>query len=263
MLLCLDVGNSQVFGGLFDKQNHLVMRFRMSSKSQTSDEFAIFLVQVLRENHFEPKDVKHIAISSVVPHFDYSIRAACIKYFSITPFFVHSGMKSPLNIQYVQSRELGADRIANAIAALDMYPQQNLIIIDFGTAMTFCAIDKNAAFLGGAIFPGMRLLVDTLAKNTAKLPVVEVIAVEEAVAKTTVTGIQSGIFFGTLGACRELIATFRKEVFNHEQVKIIATGGFSGLFEKSGIYDVHVPDLILHGIRIAAKDNGIYLHPKK
>lgn len=259
MLLCLDVGNTQVFGGLFD--NHqLLMRFRMSSKAQTSDEFAIFLIQVLRENQIEPDKVKHIAISSVVPHLDYSIRAACIKYFTITPFFIQSSIKTQLNIQYIQARELGADRIANAIAAIHMYPNQNLMIIDFGTAMTFCAINKENIYLGGAIFPGMRLLVDTLAKNTAKLPVVEVLPMEKAVAKTTVTGIQSGIYYGTLGACKELIQAFRQEVFLNEDMLIIATGGFSGLFEKKGIYDVHIPDLILHGIRIAAQDNQILPH---
>ena len=255
MLLCLDVGNSHIFGGLFDEKSHLVMRFRMSSKSQTSDEFAIFLIQVLKENQIEPKKVKKIAISSVVPHLDYSIRAACIKYFSITPFFVQAHIKSALDIQYVQARELGADRIASAIAAIDMYPNQNLIIIDFGTAMTFCAINDQNIYLGGSIFPGMRLLVDTLAKNTAKLPVVEVVPIDHAVAKTTVTGIQSGIYFGTLGACRELIAHYRQEVFKNKEVKIIASGGFSGLFEKTGIYDVHVPDLILYGIKKAAHDN--------
>lgn len=258
MLLCLDVGNTQIFGGLFDKHQKLVMRFRLSSKSQTSDEFAIFLIQVLKENHIQPQDVKHIAISSVVPHLDYSIRAACIKYFSITPFFIHSQIKTVLDIRYIQARELGADRIANAIAAINMFPQQNLIIIDFGTAMTFCAINEKGVYLGGSIFPGMRLLVDTLAKNTAKLPVVEVIPMDEAVAKTTVKGIQSGIYFGTLGACRELIHHYRQEVFENQTVKIIATGGFSGLFEKSGIYDVHVPDLILFGIKKSAQDNDVF-----
>lgn len=255
MLLCLDVGNTQIFGGLFDAHHQLNMRFRLSSKSQTSDEFAIFLIQVLKENQIQPKEVKKIAISSVVPHLDYSIRAACIKYFSITPFFIHSQMKTTLDIQYIQARELGADRIANAIAAIEMFPKENIIIIDFGTAMTFCAINDNSVYLGGSIFPGMRLLVDTLAKNTAKLPVVEVIPMSHAVAKTTVTGIQSGIYFGTLGACRELIKHYREEVFHHQPVKIIATGGFSGLFEKTGIYDEHVPDLILHGIRLGAKEN--------
>lgn len=258
MLLCLDVGNTQIFGGLFDEHQKLSMRFRLSSKSQTSDEFAIFLIQVLKENNIQPKDVKHIAISSVVPHLDYSIRAACIKYFSISPFFIHSQMKTALDIQYIQARELGADRIANAIAAIEMFPNENLIIIDFGTAMTFCAINDKHVYLGGSIFPGMRLLVDTLAKNTAKLPVVEVVPMTQAVAKTTVTGIQSGIYFGTLGACRELIKHYHEEVFHHQSVKIIATGGFSGLFEKSGIYDVHVPDLILHGIRLGAKDNDVF-----
>lgn len=258
MLLCLDVGNSHIFGGVFNLNKEILVRFRLSSKSQTSDEFAVSLCQILRENDINPSVVTKIAISSVVPHLEYSLRSACIKYFAITPFFISDDMNLPIDIQYVQSRELGADRIANAIAARDLYPQQNLIIIDFGTAITLCAINQKGEYLGGSIFPGMRLLADSLARNTAKLPVVEVLEILEPVATTTVTGIQSGIFFGTLGACREMVSMFKKSKFYGQELKIIATGGFSGIFEKHQLYDVHVPDLILNGIRLAAELNAYF-----
>lgn len=257
MLLCLDVGNSQVFGGLFSRQKELVFRFRLSSKSNTSDEFGIFLSQVLRENQIDPKQVTKISICSVVPDLDYSLRSACIKYFSVNPFFIQSGIQSPVLVDYANASELGADRLANAIAATTLYPNQNLIVIDFGTAITFCAINQKNVYLGGAIYPGLRLLVDTLARNTAKLPVVEVVPVEQAVATTTVQGIQSGIFFGTLGACKEMIKLFREQTFKEQPVKVLATGGFSVLFEKYGIYDAHLPDLILYGIQMATDLNAV------
>lgn len=255
MLLCLDVGNSQIFGGLFNSQDELVLRFRLSSKAHSSDEFGIFLLQVLRENTVEPQHVNRIAISSVVPHLDYSLRSACVKYFSVNPFFIQHDIKMKLNLDYENAAELGADRIANSIAATHLFPQQNLIVIDFGTAITFCAIDAKHRYLGGAIFPGLRLLVESLAKNTAKLPIVEVVAIENAVATKTVQGIQSGIFFGCLGVCKELIAQYKQQAFAKQKVKVLATGGFSSLFEKQGIYDHHLPNLILDGIRIAANTN--------
>ena len=255
MLLCLDVGNSHIFGGLFNEDASVKMSFRITSKAHTSDEFAIFLLQVLRENQINPSLISKICICSVVPHLDYSLRAACIKYFSIHPFFISSEMKTGLVLQYAKARELGADRLANAIAAIELFPNENVIILDFGTAITLCAIDAHKNYLGGSIFPGLRLLVESLAKNTAKLPIVDVVNVKNPVAKTTVAGIQSGIFYGTLGACREMIEQYRAHCFKDEGVKVIATGGFSGLFEKSKLYDVLVPNLILQGMYLAVKNN--------
>lgn len=255
MLLCLDVGNSQIFGGLFNSEQELVLRFRLSSKAHSSDEFGIFLLQVLRENTVDPNHVSRIAISSVVPHLDYSLRSACVKYFSVNPLFIQHDMQMNLNLDYENAAELGADRIANGIAATHLFPQQNLIVLDFGTAITFCAIDAKHRYLGGSIFPGLRLLVESLAKNTAKLPIVEVMAMDDAVATTTVQGIQSGIFFGCLGVCKELILQYKQQAFANQKVKVLATGGFSSLFDKHGIYDHHLPNLILDGIRIAANTN--------
>jgi type III pantothenate kinase len=255
MLLCLDVGNSQIFAGLFDANNQLKIRFRFTSKGSTSDEFGIFLRQVLREHGIDLKLIKSIGISSVVPHLDDSLRSACINYFSINPFFVQHSINTKLKINFPNAAELGADRIANAIAAIDKFPNENLIILDFGTAVTFCAIDNEHQYLGGTIFPGMRLLVESLGNNTAKLPIVQVVAKQKAVSTTTVDSIQSGIFFGTLGACKELIQRFKMEKFPEQPVCIVATGGFSSLFDGYGIYDHLIPDLVLEGIRIAVRDN--------
>ncbi|MDP3561385.1 MAG: type III pantothenate kinase [Legionellaceae bacterium] len=254
MMLCLDVGNSHVYGGLFSGQD-IILRFRHTSKTSTSDELGIFLKSVLRENQCNPDDIDAIAICSVVPQLDYSLRAACIKYFSKEPFFLQSGVKTGLNIRYNNPSDVGADRIANAIAASHRYPNTHLIIIDFGTATTFCVVNAQKTYLGGAILPGMRLSVEALSNNTAKLPTVEIVKMEQALGRSTVESIQSGIFYGAVGACRELTNRMKQEIFNEQPVLVLATGGFASLFEHQRLYDQHLPDLVLQGIRIAAEMN--------
>lgn len=142
MILCIDVGNSHIYGGVFDG-DEIKLRFRHTSKVSTSDELGIFLKSVLRENNCSPETIRKIAICSVVPQVDYSLRSACVKYFSIDPFLLQAGVKTGLNIKYRNPVEVGADRIANAIAATHSFPNQNIIVIDFGTATTFCAISHK------------------------------------------------------------------------------------------------------------------------
>ncbi len=254
MMLCIDVGNSHIYGGVFADEE-IRLRFRHTSKSSTSDELGIFLKSVLRENHCSPEAIDQIAICSVVPQLDYSLRAACLKYFSVEPFLLQAGVKTGLNIKYRNPLEVGADRIANAIAATHIFANSNIIVIDFGTATTFCVINSQKAYLGGAIFPGMSLAVDALATKTAKLPAVEIIKTERVVGRSTIESIQSGIFYGVLGACRELILQIKKESFPGQEALVLATGGFAALFDKQGIYDHLVPDLVLQGIRLAASLN--------
>jgi type III pantothenate kinase len=255
MILCIDVGNSHIYGGVFDN-DEIKLRFRHTSKVSTSDELGIFLKSVLRENKCFPEAITKIGICSVVPQLDYSLRAACLKYFSIDPFLLQAGVKTGLNIKYRNPLEVGADRIANAIAATHSYPNQNIIVIDFGTATTFCAINTQKAYLGGAILPGVRLSVDALSKNTAKLPAVEIIRIENVIGRSTIESIQSGVYYGVLGACRELIKRLNDEAFSNTNSLVLATGGFASLFDKQGLFDHLVPDLVLQGIRLAALLNA-------
>lgn len=254
MILCIDVGNSHIYGGVFSGDD-IKLRFRHTSQISTSDELGIFLKSVLRENNCEPKDIKKIGICSVVPQVDYSLRSACVKYFSTDPFLLQAGVKTGLNIKYRNPLEVGADRIANAIAATHSFPNQNIIVIDFGTATTFCAITAQKAYLGGAILPGVRLSVDALSKNTAKLPSVEIVKIDNVVGRSTIESIQSGVYYGVLGACRELISRINQESFMGNKALVLATGGFASLFDKQDLYDHHVPDLVLQGIRLAALMN--------
>ena len=165
------------------------------------------------------------------------------------------GVKTGLNIKYRNPSDVGADRIANAIAATHAFPGKNLIIIDFGTATTFCVINEQKAYLGGVILPGVRLSVDALANNTAKLPSVEIIKMKQVVGRSTIESIQSGAFYGAVGACRELIDRIKKEAFEGQAVVVLATGGFAALLDQQGIYDQNLPDLVLQGVRIAAEMN--------
>ncbi|MBI2785488.1 MAG: type III pantothenate kinase, partial [Legionella longbeachae] len=128
--------------------------------------------------------------------------------------------------------------------------------IDFGTATTFCVISGQKAYLGGAILPGVRLSVDALSKNTAKLPAVEIIKIENCIGRTTIESIQSGVYYGVLGACRELILRMTQEAFGTNKALVLATGGFASLFDKQDLYDHLIPDLVLQGIRLAALMNS-------
>jgi type III pantothenate kinase len=254
MMLCIDVGNSHLYGGVF-KGSDIRLRFRHTSKVSTSDELGIFLKSVLRENDCEPDQIKKISICSVVPQIDYSLRSACKKYFDIEPFFLQAGVKTGLKIKVRNPVEVGADRIANAIAATQQFPNKNLIVIDFGTATTFCAISHDKAYLGGTIIPGIRLSVDALANNTAKLPVVEIIKSEHTLGRSTIESIQSGVYYAALGACKEVIANIKKEAFANQEVFVVATGGFAALFDNKSLFDINVADLVLQGMLSAYQMN--------
>ncbi|MFP5520055.1 MAG: type III pantothenate kinase [Bdellovibrionia bacterium] len=256
MILALDVGNTQIYAGLFEG-DQMRLSFRRNSKAGfSSDEVGIFLRTAIRENGMDPALVKKIAICSVVPDVVYSLKGACKKYFKVNPFILQAGVKTGLKIKYRNPLEVGADRIANSIAATHLYPNKNLIIVDLGTATTFCAITKEKDYLGGAIMAGLRLNAEALEAKTAKLPAVEIVTAHEAVGKSTVESIQSGLYYGHLGAMRELANRITVENFRDEKPLIIGTGGFSHLFEKEKMFDVILPDLVLKGMLISLQMNS-------
>lgn len=252
MILCLDIGNSQIHGGVFDKET-ILFQFRRSTKTaSSSDEIGVFLRSVLRENNLNPDDILQISVCTVVPEVLHSLKNACRKYFNnLNPFVLQAGVKTGLNIKYRNPLELGADRIANAIAGVHLYPNENLIIIDMGTATTICAVSSKNEFLGGAILPGVRISMSALETNTSKLPTVEIIPVDNALGRSTIEGIQSGLFYGAIGAAKELTSRLRTEAFGNKPVRIIATGGFASMFSDAGIFDEEIPDLVLKGLFLA------------
>lgn len=255
MILCLDVGNSQIFGGVYQDKN-ILLRFRHdTTQGSTSDEMGIFLKTVLRENQIEPSHIQQIAICSVVPPLDYSLRSACIKYFSIEPFILDHNTPCGLHLKIPHPPELGADRIATAIAAVEEFPDKNILLVDLGTATTICVITSHREYLGGVIMAGMRISVNALQNNTAKLSGVEIMIPETIVGKTTETNIQAGLYYGHVGAIRECIQRITDEVFADNPPLIIGTGGFSHLFANEKIFTVIKSDLVLEGLRLALKMN--------
>lgn len=258
MILSLDVGNTQIYGGVFDQNNpdKMLISFRRNSKQgSSSDEVGIFLRMAIRENGIDPKQINQIVLCSVVPEVIYSLRGACQKYFNITPFILQAGVKTGLRIRYRNPLEVGADRIANSIAATSLYPNQNLVLVDLGTATTFCAITKERDYLGGSIIAGLKLNMEALEAKTAKLPSVEIVARHEALGLSTVESLQSGLYYSHLGAMREIIMRLTTECFEGEKPYVIGTGGFSSLFEKEKIFDKIIPDLVLKGNLIALQMN--------
>ena len=256
MIITLDVGSSQIYGGVFDKDKMKLSFRRNSKQGSSSDEVGVFLRTVLRENNLDPAAVTQIALCSVVPDVVYSLRGACKKYFDLNPFILQAGVKTGLKIKYRNPLEVGADRIANSIAATHLYPGKNLIIVDLGTATTFCAVSKDKDYLGGSIMAGLRLCMESLETNTARLPSVEIVAPTEACGRSTVENIQSGLYFGHIGMIKEICQRLEKECFEGESATIIGTGGFANLFEKEKIFKVLVPDLVLKGLLYSLKMNA-------
>jgi type III pantothenate kinase len=251
VILTLDVGNSQIFGGVFE-DGRLSLRFRKTSRpAQSSDELGLFLRSVLRENGGDPSQISQIAICSVVPDALYALRSCCRKYFAIDPFVLQAGAKTGLRIGYRNPLEVGADRIANAIGATYLYPDRHLVIIDLGTATTFDVVRAGREYLGGIILPGLRIAMEALEKNTARLPSVEIVPPTGLVGRSTVECIQSGLYFGNRAIIRELTREIREQAFGGDAALVIGTGGFSRLFERERIFDALIPDLVLVGLERA------------
>jgi len=252
MLLCLDVGNTHIFGGVFN-ENNLAVRFRYATNQfGTADQFGLFLINILHVNNIKAEDISAVAVCSVVPGYDYTIRHAVTQYFNKSKFFMlQAGVKTGLNIKYKNPPEVGADLIAAAIGAVNAFPDKNIIIIDMGTATTVSAVTTQRDFLGGAILPGMRLSMEALRSNTAKLMEVTIQEPDCFIGRTTRECIQSGIYYGHLGALKELVSRFKQEAFKNETVMVIGTGGFSQLYKDKSLYDVILPDLVLQGLQIA------------
>ncbi|MFU8817184.1 MAG: type III pantothenate kinase [Pseudomonadales bacterium] len=255
MILCLDVGNSQLYCGVYD-DDRLVGQFRRTSSARaSSDELGVFLLAALRENGIDPRKITQVALSSVVPDMVYSLRSCCQKYFQRDPMILRPGIRTGLKILYKDPKEVGADRIADAIGALKLYPGRNIIVVDFGTASTLTAITKAGEFLGGNILPGVRLALEALVEKTAKLPSVEIVPVTGAIGRSTVESIQNGLYWSNVGMVKELVSRMTAEAFPDEPPLVIATGGFSHLFDQEGLFDAVVPDLILVGLLEALRLN--------
>ncbi len=257
MYLCVDIGNSQIHCGVFDA-DELKIQFRHNtSHVGSSDQFAMFLLQVLRENQIDPKLITKVAIASVVPSVDYSVTAAFLKYFNLQPLFLQPGIKTGIKISSNNSSEIGADLIAGAVGGITKYPNKHLLIYDFGTATTVIYITPQAEFIGGAVLPGIRLMMESLQNNTAKLFTVNSSAPLQPISRDTRNAIQSGLYYSQIGAVKELIEQVTKSYqIKRDELIVIGTGGFAPLLNTSQVFDEIVPDLLLLGLREVVKLNS-------
>ena len=247
MILALDIGNSNIKAALFEDLEQKTY-FRIScDRNKSSDEYGVTLLSMLRHAGYSPKDVTGIVFSSVVPTINFTIEHMCRNYFGIEPMSVQPGIKTGINIKYENPRELGSDRIANAVAAYELYGG-TCITIDFGTATSFGVISKRGEFLGGAICPGIKLAADALTDRTAKLPRFELQRPESVIGKNTVANMQSGIVYGYIGQVSYLVERMKREI-GEPNAKVIATGGLALLVAgDSNVIDVLDGLLTLKGL---------------
>ncbi len=248
MIICLDVGNTNIKYAVFDGDN-LVLSFRVATEhKKTSDEYGGQVLSILNNNGIGISDIKGGIISSVVPQLDYTLERMCRNYLKIKPLMLAPGLKTGLNLKVDNAREVGADRVVNNVAALKKYGAP-LIIVDFGTATTFNVIDEKGEFIGGVIAPGIKGSLDSLVNGTAKLPRVEIERPNSVIGKNTVTNMQSGIVFGFAGLVEYIVKKIKREM-KYENVTTVATGGFSEIIATEINCIDHVDKLLtLEGLK--------------
>lgn len=253
MVFTLDIGNTNIKTALFDGPE-MVKYWRVSTnKIYTSDEYGILLTNLFQHEGVSPDVVEGIMISSVVPTVNFTIEHMCQNYFHVAPLFVAPGIKTGVNIKYENPRELGSDRIANAVAAYEEYGGP-CIFIDFGTATTFGVVDESGAFLGGCICPGVKLSSEALVNNTAKLPRFELTRPDNVIGRNTLTNLQSGMYYGYVGLVRNIVRKIKQEL--GREAVVVATGGMAVMIaEESKVIDKLDGLLTLKGLRLIYERN--------
>jgi type III pantothenate kinase len=253
MLLAMDIGNTATSIGVFQGEE-LKARWTIATDVQNLvDEYAILLLNLQRSADVERGDVDEAILGSVVPSLTPVFQEVCRRYFSVTPLVVDLGVKTGVRIKYDSPRDVGADRVVDAVAAIKLYGPP-LIIVDFGTATVFDAISKEGDYVGGAIAPGIGISSQALFERTAKLPRIELERPKTAIGKTTVTAMQSGIIFGYVGLIEGIVARMKAEL--EGEVKVIATGGWAPVIAReTSVIDTVNLDLTLVGLHLIHEAN--------
>ena len=224
MILVFDVGNTNIVLGVYDEKV-LTHHWRVSTeKSRAMDECAVVIKNLFDFSGITFQEIDAVVISSVVPPVNPTLEALARKYFGVEPLVVGPGIKTGMPILYDNPREVGADRIVNAVAAYNKYGGP-LVIIDSGTATTFCAVSKRGEFLGGAIAPGISISAEALFQRASKLPRIEIVKPKSVIAKNTVAALQSGIYYGFIGQVDGIVKRMKMEL--GPETKVIATGGLA------------------------------------
>ena len=256
MIFVMDIGNTNIKAAVFDGER-LVRRWRCATDTtMTSDQYGILMADLFRYHGLNMSAIEGIMISSVVPTINFTIEHMCRDYFGREPKFLVPGVKTGLKIKYENPRELGSDRIANAVAVSTLYGGPS-IFIDFGTATTYGVISAHNEFLGGAIAPGLRMMNAALSTGTAKLPSIELVVPQNVIGRTTVCNIQSGIIYGYIGSVEKIVRSMKNEM-GCTDAKVIATGGMAHMVKQnSDVIDIINPDLTLTGLRLIYEKNQL------
>ena len=249
MLFAIDAGNTNITIGLFDGER-LEKTFRMTTGiSRTSDEYGVFLRDWLRMRQLSTDVIDEVIIASVVPKIMHSLVNGIKKYFGITPLIVEPGIKTGINIALPNPKQLGADRIVDAVAAYHMYGGP-VLTVDFGTATTYDLINADGVFEAEVTSPGIRLIANALWTGTAKLPEIEIKVPETILCKDTISSMQAGVCMGYIGQTEYIVKRMRKES-GYDNLKVVATGGLGKMiYGNTDCIDVYDPDLTLHGLRL-------------
>lgn len=247
MLLVIDVGNTHITLGVYEGEE-LKATFRATAKQpRTSDEYGIQLCDLLMHRGFQVKDIKDVIISSVVPDVMHSLGSAIIKYFHVKPF-VPSTLDMGLKINTEHPKEIGPDRIVDAVAAYEKYGGP-VIVVDFGTATTYDIVSGDGVFEGGVISPGIRTSARALWGGAAMLPEIEIRKPESIIAKETVSSMQGGLVYGYIGQTEYIVKKIKAA--GYENAKVVATGGLGNIIvPETDVIDIYDPKLTLDGLRM-------------
>ncbi|HHT96937.1 MAG TPA: type III pantothenate kinase [Clostridiales bacterium] len=256
MLLVIDVGNTNITVGIYD-QTELIVNFRITTnQSRTADEYGMILLDFLNINNISKDKIKGAIISTVVPKIMYFLKQSINKYFNINPLMVEAGTKTGIKISAVNPREIGADRIVDAVAGYKIYGGP-VIVIDFGTAITYDLITSDGSFAAGVTSPGLEISANALWSETAKLPEIEIKKPDSILAKETVTSMQAGLVYGCIGQTEYIIKKIKEES-GFLDAKVIATGGLGYIIaESTDSIDIYDPLLTLKGLKIIADLNKV------
>ncbi len=254
MLLTIDVGNTHITMGILQGDT-LIGNFRLTTKTpRTSDEFTICLSTLLERNNILQADIEDVIISSVVPKVMHSLTNCIRKYLNKTPILIGPGIKTGIQIQTDNPKEVGADRIVNVAAAYYTY-HKACLIIDFGTATTFDYVSDEGIFCHTVISPGLEIAAQALWNQTAKLPEIEIKKPQSILAKNTVQGMQAGIVYGYIGQVEYIIREMKKEL-NLDELLIIATGGLGRVIaSETDLIDHYDPHLAFTGMKVIYDKN--------
>lgn len=254
MILVIDVGNTNITCGVYDGKK-LKTTFRMMSKlPRTSDEYGISIMELLRINQIDKEEIEGIIIASVVPNVMHSLTGALNRYVGKDPLIVGPGVKTGIKITSDNPREIGPDRIVDAVAAYVLYGGP-VLVLDFGTATTYDLVTEDGCFGVGITAPGIRISAKALWEDTAKLPEIEIKKPASILARETITSMQAGLVYGQIGQTEYIINQVKKET-GYENLKVVATGGLGRIIsDETDTIQIYNRDLTLEGLRIIYEKN--------